>query len=99
HPGVLAIDSFKALHAFAADESEFRRFLHDLAGRLTAMAASSFWVGEYDAADSTDAPEFAVADAIIALSTTRMSERQTRILQILKLRGSGFAAGEDAYRT
>ncbi len=98
HPGLVAIDSFKALHAFAADPSEFRRFLHDLAGRLTALAASSFWVGEYDASDSTSAPEFAVADAIIALSTTRMAERQTRILEILKLRGSGFAAGEHAYR-
>ena len=98
HPGLVAIDSFKALHAFAADEGEFRRFLHDLAGRLTAMAVSSFWVGEYDASESTDAPEFAVADTIIALGTARMSERQTRILQVLKLRGSGFAAGEHAYR-
>jgi len=98
HPALVVIDSFKALHAFATDQGEFRRFLHDLAGRLTAMAASSFWVGEYDASDSTDAPEYAVADAIISLSTRRMSERQTRILQILKLRGSGFAAGEHAYR-
>lgn len=98
HPGLVAIDSFKALHAFASDPSEFRRFLHNLAGRLTALAASSFWVGEYDASDSTLAPEFAVADAIIALGTTRTAERETRILQILKLRGSGFAAGEHAYR-
>jgi len=98
HPGLVVIDSFKALHAFAADQGEFRRFLHDLAGRLTALAASSFWVGEYDPADSSEAPEFAVADAIIALGTTRVSERQTRILQIRKLRGSGFAAGEHAYR-
>jgi circadian clock protein KaiC len=98
HPGLVAIDSFKALHAFAADQGEFRRFLHDLAGRLTAMAASSFWVGEYEASDSTDAAEFAVADAIIALSTKRTAERQTRILQILKLRGSGFAPGEHVYR-
>lgn len=98
HPGLIVIDSFKALHAFAIDQAEFRRFLHDLAGRLTALAASSFWVGEYDAADSSEAPEFAVADAIIALGTTRVSERQTRILQVRKLRGSAFAAGEHAYR-
>jgi len=39
-----------------------------------------------------------VADAIIALGSTRVSERQTRILQIRKLRGSSFAAGEHAYR-
>ena len=62
------------------------------------MAASSFWVGEYDASDSTSAPEFAVADAVVALRTARTAERQTRILEILKLRGSGFAAGEHAYR-
>ena len=98
HPGLVAIDSFKALRAFAADQTEFRRFLHDLAGRLTAMAASSFWVGEYDASDSTSAPEFAVADAVVALRTARTGERQTRILEILKLRGSGFAAGQHAYR-
>ena len=98
HPGLVVIDSFRALHAFASDQAEFRRFLHDLAGRLTALAASSFWVGEYDAADSSEAAEFAVADAIISLGTTRIAERQTRILQIRKLRGSGFAAGEHAYR-
>ena len=98
HPGLVAIDSFKALRAFAPDQTEFRRFLHDLAGRLTALAASSFWVGEYDASDSTSAPEFAVADAIIALGSARTAERKTRILQILKLRGSGFADGEHAYR-
>ena len=98
HPGLVVIDSFKALHAFAADQGEFRRFLHDLAGRLTALAASSFWVGEYDPAESSEAPEFAVADAIIALGTTRISERQTRTLQIRKLRGSSFADGEHAYR-
>jgi len=98
HPGLVVIDSFRALHAFASDQAEFRRFLHDLAGRLTALAASSFWVGEYDAAESSEAAEFAVADAIISLGTTRIAERQTRILQIRKLRGSGFAAGEHAYR-
>jgi len=98
HPGLVAIDSFKALRAFASDQTEFRRFLHDLAGHLTAMAASSFWVGEYDGSDSTSAPEFAVADAIIALGSARTAERQTRILQILKLRGSAFAEGEHAYR-
>jgi circadian clock protein KaiC len=44
------------------------------------------------------APEFAVADAIISLSTTRVSERELRFLRVLKLRGSGFRGGEHAYR-
>ena len=37
-PTYVVIDSFKALRAFATDEAQFRRFLHDLAGRLTVFA-------------------------------------------------------------
>jgi circadian clock protein KaiC len=97
-PGLVVIDSFKALHPFAADEGGFRRFLHDLAGRLTAVAASAFWVGEYSADQALDAAEFAVADAIIALSVKRVGEREHRVLRVLKLRGSSFATGDHSYR-
>lgn len=97
-PRFVVIDSFKALRSFAIDEATFRRFLHDLAGRLTTVAASSFWIGEYDRNQAADAPEFAVADAIIALHVNRTAERELRVLQVLKLRGSGFRTGEHAYR-
>lgn len=96
-PGMIVIDSFKALSAYA-EVAEFRRFLHDFAGRLSAFPASSFWVGEYGEDEIATAPEFAVADAIISLSTTRAAERETRSLRILKLRGSEFAPGQHAYR-
>jgi circadian clock protein KaiC len=96
-PALLVIDSFKALRAFAADEGSFRRFLHELAGQLSAMAITSFWIGEYDS-DETDAPEFAVADAIVALSVERRAERVTRVFQVMKLRGGGFVSGQHAYR-
>ena len=97
-PSYVVIDSFKALRSFASDEAEFRRFLHHLAGRLTAVAASSFWIGEYDRNQAAAAPEFAVADTIIALHANRTAERELRVLQVLKLRGSGFRTGEHAYR-
>jgi len=97
-PQIVVIDSFKALRAFSSDEAEFRRFLHDLAGRLTVVATSAFWIGEYDRERAVDAPEFAVADSIIALSAKRTAERERRVLQVLKLRGSGFRSGEHAYR-
>ena len=97
-PRFVVIDSFKALRSFAADEADFRRFLHELAGRLTAVAASAFWIGEYGRDQAPDAPEFAVADAIIALHANRTAERELRVLQVLKLRGSGFRTGEHAYR-
>ena len=40
-PGVVVIDSFKALRVFADGDADFRRFLHELAGRMTALAISS----------------------------------------------------------
>jgi circadian clock protein KaiC len=97
-PGFVVIDSFKALRSFSADDAEFRRFLHDLAGRLSAVAATSMWIGEYDRDQAADAPEFAVADAIISLSAKRTAERELRVLQVLKLRGSRFQSGEHGYR-
>jgi len=97
-PGIVVIDSFKALSAFASSDGDLRRFLHDLAGKLTAIAASSFWVGEYSPENAVDAAEFAVADAIIALIARRSNERERRVMRVLKLRGSGFLSGDHGYR-
>jgi circadian clock protein KaiC len=98
HPGIVVIDSFKALKAFAADEAEFRGFLHDLAGRFSVLALTSLWVGEYELDDSMESPEFAVADCVIALETKRTSERSVRYLSVRKLRGSDFLSGDHVYR-
>jgi circadian clock protein KaiC len=97
-PGIVVIDSFKALHAFAKDEGEFREFLHGLSSRFSATAATAIWVGEYGRAEAQGAAEFAVADAIIALDLKRAGDREVRVLQVLKLRGSGFLSGEHSYR-
>ena len=97
-PGVVVVDSFKALKAFADSEADFRRFLHELAGRLTALAISSLWVGEYATVDAMASPEFAVADGVIDLTTKRIGERSIRYLRVLKLRGSDFASGDHSYR-
>jgi len=96
-PGILVIDSFKALRDYATDAGDFRRFLHELAGRLSVLAVTSFWVGEYER-EAVDGPEFAVADAILALTVERTAERETRVMQVLKLRGSNFLSGKHAYR-
>ena len=92
------IDSFKALRTFAADDAEFRRFLHDLAGRLSVLAVSSLWVGEYEPGEATNSPEFAVADAVIGLEMRRSAERSIRYLSVRKLRGSDFLSGDHVYR-
>lgn len=96
-PGVIAIDSFRALAAFA-DERQFRTFLSNLADCLTAFPMSVFWVGEYTADDIAQAPEFAVADSIVSLSREDTGVREFRYLQVLKLRGSDFMSGKHACR-
>jgi circadian clock protein KaiC len=97
-PGLVVIDSFKALHAFEDGSGDFRQFLHELAGRLTAYPAASLWLGEYEQADVGAMPEFAVADAILDLATEQLGQRELRFLQVRKLRGSGFRSGRHAYR-
>jgi circadian clock protein KaiC len=97
-PGLIVIDSFKALQAFAADYGQFRNFLHELAGRLGAFPAASLWVGEYEDAEITSMAEFAVADAILNLTSERIGQREARFLQVKKLRGSAFRSGQHAYR-
>ena len=96
-PGVIAIDSFRALSAFAAPQA-FRSFLADLGELLTAFPVTTFWIGEYRGSDIGAVPEFAVADAIIALSREDTDLREHRYLQVLKLRGSGFLAGKHGCR-
>jgi circadian clock protein KaiC len=97
-PGLVVIDSFRALQTYAADPETFRGFLHKLAGRLSAMPITSFWVGEYNTTDTSDAPEFAVADAILSLGTEREGDRDRRVLSVIKLRGSESLSGKHAYR-
>jgi len=97
-PGLIVIDSFKALQAFATSRGGFRKFLHELAGRMGAFPAASLWVGEYEDAEVASMAEFAVADAILNLTTERIGHRETRFLEVKKLRGSGFRSGQHAYR-
>jgi len=97
-PGLIIIDSFKALHALPGGDTEFRQFLHQLAGRLTAFPAAALWIGEYEAADAAVAPEFAVADAIVELTVVPFGQRELRSLHVRKLRGSGFSSGQHGYR-
>jgi len=97
-PGLIVIDSFRALQTYAADPGSFRGFLHELAARLSVLPMTSFWVGEYGSADTSDDPEFAVADAILSLDTDREADRDRRVLSVIKLRGSGSMSGKHAYR-
>jgi circadian clock protein KaiC len=97
-PSIIVVDSFKALQPYAEDASDFRHFLHVLTGMVSAYPVTSIWVGEYEPSEIATAPEFAVADAIVALGSSTSGERSFRQLQVLKLRGGDFLSGEHAYR-
>jgi circadian clock protein KaiC len=97
-PGLFVIDSFSALQTYATGPDKFREFLHELAGRLSALPITSFWIGEYSNTETSDSPEFAVADAILSLSTYREADRDRRVLSVVKLRGSDSLSGRHAYR-
>jgi circadian clock protein KaiC len=97
-PSLVVIDSFRAMHAFAKDDASYRLFLDALTRQLSAAATTSVWIDEYGRSNAADAPEFAVADTIIALDIKQLNAREQRTLQVLKMRGSGFQSGQHAYR-
>jgi circadian clock protein KaiC len=97
-PGLLVIDSFRAFHAFAKDETEFRQFLHGLTRRLTASAVTAIWNAPYTREQALEVAEFAAADGAISLDIQNRGGREMRVMQVMKLRGSGFRSGEHAYR-
>jgi circadian clock protein KaiC len=98
HPGILIIDSFKALAAYAPTGRDFRSFLFELAADTSAVAGSSIWLGEYDLDTISGEPEAAVADSIVGLGYHRSGERSSRLLEVIKLRGSNYLSGQHAYR-
>ena len=97
-PGFIAFDSFKALRPFAADDLAHRRFVSELAGRLSALPVNTFWVGEYGPREIAESPEAAVADSIIVLRSSQHGQRTLRYLHVEKLRGGRYQSGEHAYR-
>jgi circadian clock protein KaiC len=96
-PGVLVIDSFKAIADLMPDLATWRKQLHALAGLLSAYATTSFWVGEYTGDMKSLLPEFAVADGIIELTREQQGSRDFRFMRVVKLRGSGFLPGQHAF--
>jgi len=97
-PSIVVVDSFRAFHAIAEDVRTFRLFLYGLLRRLTATPTTSIWNAPYAREGAINEAESAVADAIIALDVKRVAERELRILQVLKVRGSSYRSGEHSYR-
>jgi circadian clock protein KaiC len=92
-PAFVAVDSFKALHDLLSDTAQRRAFVYDLSVSMAAWGATTLLVGEYTAQDINVAPEFAIADGIIRLTTERQELTTARQLEIVKMRGANYATG------
>lgn len=97
-PAYLVLDSFKALRELGSAGPELRRTLFDLAGGLAARSCTTLLVGEYTERELEELPELAIADGIVHLVTRPYGTRDERYLRVRKLRGSGYRAGEHAFR-
>lgn len=97
-PGVVVIDSFKAISDLMPNRALWRKHLYDLAGLLSAYRTTTFWVGEYTAEMTAQLPEFAVADGIVELTREQHGTRDFRFARVVKLRGSSFLDGYHALR-
>jgi circadian clock protein KaiC len=97
-PGVIVIDSFRALHDLSDSPTELRHLVHDLTGLLTAYDTTAFLIGEYHQEDIRHHPEFAVADGVVELSRRELGTRDERFFRVLKLRGSTYLEGSHAFQ-
>jgi circadian clock protein KaiC len=91
-PDLVVIDSFKAIHDMV-DVANQRGFVYDLAVSMAGWGATTLLVGEYTEAEMSTLPEFAVADGIVRLGSTREELALVRRLEVRKLRGSAFTTG------
>jgi circadian clock protein KaiC len=97
-PGIVVVDSFRGFKAISHDLAAYRQFLYELVRRLTASATTSIWNAPYSRAEVLDEAEAAVADSVITFDIKQVAERELRVMQVLKLRGSGYRSGEHVYR-
>ena len=98
HPGVIVIDSFKALSSLGGDDAARRLITFDLASVLSTFECTSFLVGEYGPEAVAELSEFAIADSVVQLMKYHSGMREQRFIRVEKLRGSGAVPGMHAFQ-
>ena len=97
-PGVVVMDGMSSLQTMANEDDTYLEFLTSLLRRLTASATTAILNARFARSEILDQPEAAIADAIVSLDARSAREREVRVLQVLKLRGSAYRSGEHLYR-
>ncbi|CAA9545511.1 MAG: Circadian clock protein KaiC [uncultured Thermomicrobiales bacterium] len=92
---LLAIDGAGLFGEFAASPLEYRRFAYELHAQLGSLGCTVLLLMEYEAQDQN--PIAAHVDGIIVLEDEHAGLRDTRILHVLKLRGSNYLRGRHSF--
>ena len=94
-PRMVFIDSFRAVvsKAAAIGEMALQSFVQELSLHLTGWEATTFLIGEYEAAEAESNPIFTIADGIVWLSQATSRNSIVRKVQVLKMRGQGQVPG------
>lgn len=96
-PALVVLDSAKAVTQ-GSETDRLRKAVFNLASRVSHTGAVVLLVGEYGIDERRDAPEFAVADAILELVVRDVGHDERRLLRIRKLRGGAYLPGYHATR-
>ena len=97
-PGLVVIDGLQSLQTIARPDDSYVSFLTSLVRTLTASATTTILNARYGRSEVLEHPAAAIADAIVSLDVRKAGEREVRVLEVLKVRGSGYHAGEHTYR-
>ncbi len=92
-PGLVCIDSFKAINDLAENNKEVRKFGFDLALKLSAWECTTFLIGEYTEEEMRTESIFAIADGVLSLTFEYQGRRRRRALEVVKMRGGDFELG------
>jgi len=101
-PGIVVVDSFRAVvrttAGIEAGEMELQDFVQRLAHHMASWQATTFLVGEYMESEIRDNPVFTVADGILWLYQSVERNSIGRKLQVMKTRGQASMPGLHTYR-
>jgi circadian clock protein KaiC len=91
---ILVLDGLSAIEESAASPREFKKFIHELQAQAAiADCAMLLLTGV-----TQSSAEHTLVDGVIELQTKLYGRQAERVLQVHKLRGSGYLRGEHSFR-
>jgi circadian clock protein KaiC len=90
----LILDGISAIEEAAASIREFKKFIHELQAEAAITDCTMLLL----TGTSQSATEHTLVDGVVDLQTKLYGRRAERVLQVHKLRGSGYLRGEHSFR-